>query len=295
MVLGALLMRAGRVDDAFLGRASWLVFNVALPAMLFEKMVTSPDGAGSSARMLFVGVIGTVLVCALMIAIVRVLVSDQGERGVVVQGAYRANMGVVGLAYCLNAFGEAGVAAVVLYLGVVTILYNVIAVVVLNHYINGRSDWRSGLVGVARNPLILGILAGGVTRGVGLPVPTVLLTTFDYLGQMVLPLALLCAGAALNFGALHAAPHNTVLATLGKAILSPVIVVGLALMVGLEGMELVLVFLMVSAPTASASYIMVRAFGGNDSLASNIIVVSTLASIVFTSLGLMGFRLAGWV
>jgi len=252
---GVALRRVNRIDEAFLGRATWIVFNVAMPSMLFVKMVSSPAGSGSSVRMLLVGVIGTALVCALMIAIVRVLVADVGERGVVVQGAYRANMGVVGLAYCFNAFGDAGIAAVVLYLGVVTILYNVIAVVLLNHCLHGRSDWRSALVGVLR----------------------------------------LCTGAALNFGALHAAPRNAVLGSLGKAILSPIIVVGLALIAGLDGMELVLVFLMVSAPTASASYVMVRAFGGNDGLASNIIVVSTLASIVFTSLGLMAFRLAGLV
>ena len=292
---GVALRRVNRIDEAFLGRATWIVFNVAMPSMLFVKMVSSPAGSGSSVRMLLVGVIGTALVCALMIAIVRVLVADVGERGVVVQGAYRANMGVVGLAYCFNAFGDAGIAAVVLYLGVVTILYNVIAVVLLNHYLHGRSDWRSALVGVLRNPLILGILAGGVVRALDIPVPTTVLRTLDYLGQMVLPLALLCTGAALNFGALHAAPRNAVLGSLGKAILSPIIVVGLALIAGLDGMELVLVFLMVSAPTASASYVMVRAFGGNDGLASNIIVVSTLASIVFTSLGLMAFRLAGLV
>ncbi|MEM6987633.1 MAG: AEC family transporter [Pseudomonadota bacterium] len=295
MLIGTALRRYDKIDEAFLSRATWLVFNVALPSMLFIKMATSPSGSGSSLNMLLVGVIGTSLVCALMIAIVRVVVAEVPDRGVVVQGAYRANMGVVGLAFCFNAFGDAGIAAVVVYLGVVTVLYNVVAIVLLNHYLHGRSDLRSGVVGVLRNPLILAIAAGGVARLTGLGVPEVLLRTFDYLGQMVLPLALLCTGAALNFGALHAAPRNAVVGMLGKAILSPAIVVGLALLFGLEDMELVLVFLMASAPTASASYVMVRSFGGNDGLASNIIVVSTLASIVLTSLGLMAFRLAGMV
>ncbi|MEM9603759.1 MAG: AEC family transporter [Pseudomonadota bacterium] len=295
MLVGTGLRRFGRIDEAFLGQATWVVFNVAMPAMLFVKMVSSPSGSGSSVNMLWVGVIGTTLVCGLMILIVRVVVEDVSDRGVVVQGAYRANMGVVGLAYCFNAFGDAGLAAVVVYLGVVTVLYNVIAVVLLNHYLHGRSDVRSALFGVLKNPLILAIVAGGVVRVTGAPVPTAVISTLDYLGQMVLPLALLCTGAALNFGALHAAPRSAVVGSLGKGILSPALVVGLAVLADLDAMETVLVFLMASAPTASASYVMVRSFGGNDALASNIIVVTTVASIVFTSLGLMAFRLAGMV
>jgi hypothetical protein len=41
---------------------------------------------------------------------------------------------------------------------------------------------------------------------------------------------------------------------------------------------------MSSAPTAAASYVMVRAMGGNATLAANIIVLTTLGSLVTTSL-----------
>ena len=45
-------------------------------------------------------------------------------------------------------------------------------------------------------------------------------------------------------------------------------------------------FLLAAAPTASASFIMARALGGNSQLAANIIAISTLFSIVTASLGL---------
>lgn len=295
MLVGAGLKRWGKMDDAFVGRATWMVFNLGMPALLFVSTIDSSSDARGSTEMLWVGVIGTLLVCGLMIAIVRALVAEVSDRGVVVQGAYRANMGVVGLAYCYNTFGDAGLAAVAVYLGVVAGLYNVIAVVLLNHYLQGHSDLRSGVLGVARNPLILAIVAAGLVRWFGIEIPAVALRTLDYLGQMVLPLALLCCGATLNFTTLYSAPRSAVLGSLGKSILSPAIVVGIAAVAGLQGTEMVLVFLMASAPTASASYIMVRSLGGNDGLASNIIVVSTLASIMFTSLGLIGFRLAGMI
>lgn len=56
---------------------------------------------------------------------------------------------------------------------------------------------------------------------------------------------------------------------------------------GLRGMELGIVFLMASAPTAASSYPMTRAMGGNATLAANIIVLSTIASVLVTTLGML--------
>ena len=48
--------------------------------------------------------------------------------------------------------------------------------------------------------------------------------------------------------------------------------------------------MMVAAPTAAASYVMVRAMGGNHGLAAGIISVTTLGSIVSVSAVLAGLR-----
>jgi predicted permease len=45
-----------------------------------------------------------------------------------------------------------------------------------------------------------------------------------------------------------------------------------------------------SAPTAAASYVMVRAMGGNAALAANIIALTTLGSLVNTSVGVVVLR-----
>ena len=51
-------------------------------------------------------------------------------------------------------------------------------------------------------------------------------------------------------------------------------------------MDLGILFLMSSTPTAAASYIMVKAMKGNETLAANIIVMSTVASLLTVSIGL---------
>jgi hypothetical protein len=125
------------------------------------------------------------------------------------------------------------------------------------------------------------------------PLPGVLLRAGDYFAQMTLPLALLCAGGSLNLAALRLASRNMGVAVAGKLVVAPALLTAFAGLAGLRGMDLGIVFLMSAAPTASASYVMARAMGGNATLAANIIAATTVGSVVFTSLGVTLLRGVG--
>ena len=57
-----------------------------------------------------------------------------------------------------------------------------------------------------------------------------------------------------------------------------------AWLAGFEGRELGLMFLFFASPTAAASFVMVKALGGNDRMAANIIALTTLlASVTITT------------
>jgi predicted permease len=60
-------------------------------------------------------------------------------------------------------------------------------------------------------------------------------------------------------------------------------------------MRLGILLLMWSAPTAAASYVMVRAMGGNAALAPNIIALTTLGSLATTSVGIVLLRNLGLI
>ncbi len=75
----------------------------------------------------------------------------------------------------------------------------------------------------------------------------------------------------------------------------PFAITGGGILLGFRGIDLGILFLMCSAPTASASFIMVKAMGGNYKLAANIIALTSLGSIVSVSLGIMILRSLGWM
>ena len=290
LLLGIVLFRAGLINDAFVDTGSKLVFNVTLPSLLFISISKTDIRHTANFALIGYAIAGTLCIYFLLEWLAGRLVRPGEDRGVVVQGAFRSNMGIIGLAYCANAYGEVGLAAASVYMGPVTILLNVLSVVTLNRALRKHDSVAGTLKAIARNPLILSILLALPVAWAQVRLPGVLLKTGEYFAQMTLPLALLCTGASLSLKAVREEPRNAVYASAGKLLLLPVLLTAGAYLLGFRGMDLGILFLLSASPTAAASYVMVRAMGGNAGLAANIIVLTTLASIAVTSLGIVLLR-----
>nr|WP_229333669.1 AEC family transporter [Glaciecola sp. MH2013] len=273
------------MTDDFVERASRLIFNFALPALLFTTIAKSDISTISDKNMLVIGVLGTLGICLVLMLIAPYIVTKRADRGVVIQGAFRSNMGIIGLAYCANAYGQEGLALASIYLGALTITYNVISVIILNFYLDSKTSYLRMIKGVVTNPIILAIVSALLVSNFQLNLPSILINSAGYFAQLTLPLALLCTGAALRFSSLRADGKAAAISILVKCFIYPFVIVAFALGFGIDGMALGVVYLMSIAPTAAASYVMVRKIGGNYTLAAHIIAISTLVSVPITIAG----------
>ena len=284
LALGVYLNRAQIINDNFIEIGSKLVFNITLPALLFISISQTSIAESANLKLVLFGLVATFAVYLMLELVAQWLIPRREDRGVVVQGGFRSNMGIIGLAYCVNAYGGPGLVAASLYLALVTILYNVLAVITLNRSMNRAGGVAKTLKDIARNPIILSIVAALPFAAMAWPLPTLLLRSGEYFAQMTLPLALLCTGASLNFKALRADLNSALVSAICKLMVVPILLISGGIALGFRGMDLGVLALMSSAPTAAASYIMVRAMAGNAALAANIIVMTTLGSLFSTSL-----------
>ena len=295
--LGIFFKRIGLITDEFARIGSDLVFKVTLPCLLFVKIVETDFLHDLPVNLIVYAVVATVLVFLLLDRLVSSSISSPGDRGVFVQGAYRSNMGIIGLAYCLSAYGEPVVAIVSIYLAVLTTLYNVLAVITLTrHQEQTSSQGISSLIlkGIIKNPLILAISAAVAISLSGFTVPKILLNTGSYFAQMTLPLALLCAGASIRIHEFQTSPP-LYWATGGKLFFVPLLITVGGIAIGLRGELLGVLFLMCAAPTAAASYPMAQSMGANHHLAAAIIAATSLGSIVSSTLGIFLLRVSGLI
>ncbi|APE06917.1 AEC family transporter [Alteromonas sp. MB-3u-76] len=285
LLLGWYFVRIQWLDDSFAQSGSKLVFNVALPALLFVSISQSDFSQAANVPLILVGLTGTIIMFVALVVLARFTVVSPNAKGVVVQGGFRANMGIIGLAYAANTYGQEGLAVASVYMGCVTILYNVLSVFILNFYQIGFSAPTDQIKGIAKNPLIISIIAALPFSYFQWQLPEVLLKTGEYFAQLTLPLALICTGASLQFRSFSSDWYNIVVTTISKCIIYPTLLVTMAYWVGIRGMSLGVILLLSIAPTAAASYIMVRNIGGDHRLAASIIAVSTLVSLPITAIG----------
>ena len=282
LIMGNVLLRAKLINDEFVASGSKLVFTVALPALLFISISQADFSKAANPVLIITGLTGTLGYFLVLMLASHLMVPNRQATGVVTQGGFRANMGIIGLAYCAQTYGNDGLAAASVYLGMVTILFNVLSVFILNFYQEGKRSLTSQIKGIVKNPLIIAIVIALPFSYFDWQLPVLLTTTGEYFAQLTLPLALLCTGASLQFRSFSADWFNISLSSLSKCVFYPAVMVGVAYAAGLRGMPLGIVLLMTIAPTAAASYVMVRTLGGDYRLAASIIAITTVLSLPLT-------------
>ncbi|GKX55138.1 transporter [Leminorella grimontii] len=299
LLMGIGLRRFRLINDEFCDSASRLVFNLALPCMLFFSIATNHSGLTHHLLLMSFAGVGTFISWLLLELAAPFLVREKKERGVFVQGGFRGNAAILGVAYCAMAFGDEGVAIASFYIVMTVILYNVLSVVTLTRSLSDCEG--SGLAvfsmvkNIVKNPLIVGILTGLPFSLFDVPLPDVLIRTGSYVSSIALPLALLCTGASLDFRSMLRTSNTAILASIARVLVVPTLLVLGAMLCGFKGMTLGIIFLLSATPTAAASYVMTRAMGGNATLAANIIGLTTVGSFFTTALGLLLLRGSGMI
>ncbi|WP_086981107.1 AEC family transporter [Vibrio aphrogenes] len=289
LLLGVLLRRLQIINDSFIDIASKLVFKVTLPALLFLSIIRSESISDNSLSLVSFAVIANIAFFLFSTLTVNSLMKESSQNGVIIQGAFRSNTGIIGLAYVANAYGNEGVALAAIYVAAVTVLYNILAVITLSpkSQTNDTHAYKVMLISILKNPLIIAILLAFMVHELSISLPQMILHTGQYFANMTLPLALLCTGGSLNISELRHDKAANIISSSYKLILCPLLLTLAGYWMGFQGLELGIIFFMSSAPAAAASYVMARAMGGNATLAANIIALTTVGSILTCTLGIV--------
>ncbi len=295
MAAGWLLRRLRWIDDHFVETGSRLVYSLALPALIITSLVKVDLGEMVHPRHVGYGVVAS-LASFLVLWLISAYWPGPGrDRGVFVQGAFRGNLGIIGVAVCASLYGSTGLAIGSVLLAGITLTYNILSVYALSASGSSRLSMSALVKGMLRNPLIISILIGLLLAGLKVPVPDLILTSAAYFGQMTLPLALLCVGATLSLDALRHGSALAFTATAIKLVAIPLLLTLGAIQFDFSPLELGTLFAMFAAPTATVSYVMARSLGGNHQLAASIIAMTTLFAPVSLSVGIYVMRSLGLI
>ena len=304
IALGYFLRCVGVFKDGFIKEGKNLVFKVLIPCSLFVNVYSVSD----------IGEIQWTVVAYTFVMILFTFVvgyfagrfssQDPLRKGVVWQCAFRSNFAIIGLPLATALGGDQGAAVASVMFAFVIPLYNVCAVSALTFYTGtegkrysvGRFLWE-----VLKNPLTVGVLLGlgavlirglqnvafgAVVFSLEQNVPF-LYKVLTNLKSATTPLALLILGSQCQFSAAKNMQKELIVGTVCRIIISPLLAVGGAVILSLctdwfycgngEYATLIALF---GAPVAVSSAIIAGEMGNDEQLASQLVVWTSVGSLV---------------
>ena len=239
-----------------------LTYYVLFPALLFLATATAdlskvPIG-GIIAALVTAIVASAFILLALRAPMQRAFGWSGPAFTSVFQGGVRWNTYIaVGVASAL--LGEVGLALAAVALASMIPLINVLSVVVLARYApNSPAKVKHVLWHLLRNPFIWACGIGVVMNAAGLPLPKMLTSFVNTLGQASLSLGLMIVGAGLNLRTLAKIDSAVLVATSIKMLLLPVIAISIGWLSGVSGPALFVIAIASSVPSAPNGYMLAR-------------------------------------
>lgn len=290
MVIGYILRQIGMLNDNFVTVANKFNFKVTLPFMLFRDISSVDIRAVFDLKYCLFCALASTACFWLIWGGTRLFLKDKSMRGAFVQASFRSSAAVMGLAFIQNIYGTSAMGPLMIVSAVP--LYNIFSVIVLTfegeHSAeeNRTEKIKEACVNIAKNPIILGILAGLVVGLLGIDFPVIIDKTVNSVAQMATPLALITIGAGFEGRKALAKVKPTIASALIKLVVQPLIFIPIAAWMGFSGEKMIAILIMLASPTTPSCYIMAKNMDNDGVLTASVIVTTTL---------LAAFTLTGWI
>jgi predicted permease len=288
IVLGYWVGKRKIVSENIIGDISALLVNVALPAFI----ITSMNFEFSMEVLMNSGVL---ILISFVVYFCSILFSKLYSRLLGVSGTTGdihemvcifSNVGFMGYPVVLAVYGEIGV----FYAAMYNLGYNLLIWSYGANLINreGRENRHKGHVPLWDkvmkffNPSLVAVIIGFGLFLTSTELPSVLLNTFDMVGRTVTPLSMLCIGFILSgvdtkdvFN-----DYRVLMTSIMRLVIIPLVLFFILKTMGKEGYLIAIPVLITAMPAAANTAIIAVRYKSDYKLASKMIFISTLMSII---------------
>lgn len=286
MLMGVFVKRSKLMTDEELVHTNRMVFRVFFFCMMFFNIYTTDLASTVRPKLMLFGAGGVLAVALIATLLVCLFEPSNKRRGAMIQATFRSNFVLMGIPLVGNIFGDDHLAIPTMMIAIIVPIYNIVSVFILETFRGGRFYLPGILLGVLKNPMILGALTAVVFLVLGIPVPKPVLKPIGQVAAATTPVALIILGASFKGGSFHAHLPQLVACVLARLLIVPGIMLGLAIFLGFRDMELITLLAIFASPCAVAGFAMAQQMGSDADLAGNCVVYTSAFSCL---------TLFGWV
>ena len=295
MALGFFLKKRNYLSASATKQLNIVCFRFFLSVMCGETIYKANLKEDVELLPVLVVAIGIVAVFAISWMIVPRFVKDRTQIPVMIQGIYKCNYAILGIPIAQSIYGgNVGIASVIAV--ILVPLNNTLSALIFEKYTGAASSPLKITYKVLTNPLVVGSLAGLALNLTGIVIPSWIMTGIvAKISGLTTPLSMIALGASFEFGFIRKYKTHLTWAVLGRLVFVPMLVLPISIALGLRGMNLVSVMIFATSPNAVNSYSTAVAMGGDADLANEIVVMSSIMSMLtmflwFVAVGmLVGF------
>lgn len=291
-ILGYILKQKGMFNDSLTALLNKYIFYVALPVLAFRAIAFVDRSSGIHWPFIVFATSALMVVLLIGFLMVPFFRLNDNEKPVVMQGFVRGNFIIIAIPLSLRLGGEEALSVIILLNVLLIPLSNIMSIYIFKFFqkeVNGLGSFPVIMRETSRNPIMIGIALGIIALWLQpLWIAAIIEGNFVYdtlslLGATATPMALLAIGSSLQFGQFNAYIKPILLVTSARLVVIPISVFFVAHWViewaGTTGYWPTLIAIFAS-PVAASSVAVTQGLKGDERIASQLVLWTTLMSMV---------------
>ena len=256
---------------------STLLIYLFVPALILEAVANSQISLND-----LLGIGGTVAVFTIIFVVIgrgvaRALRLDAGMTAAFVVSLIMVNAANYGLPVNEFAFGTEGLEIAVIYYVMATVIGSNTGIFIASQ---GRLTPQQALLNVIRVPMFGASVLGVVLNVFNVPIPVTIDRSLALLSSATVPVMLALLGISLSAVRLDTNLRPVLIASALRLVAAPLVALPLAYVFGLTDTVFNVTVIQSSTPSAVLGAAVVLEFGTHSAFVSQVILVSTLLSLI---------------
>jgi predicted permease len=203
--------------------------------------------------------------------------SEGGTKKTLIISSIFMNAGNYGLPVAYFAFGDEGLTTAIVFFVIQATLGWTVGIFLATQ---GSQSTIDSIKTVFKVPTTYAAILGVTVSAISINIPSWLLKSTDILGDAAIPAMLIILGIHIGSKIRITKLKPVIAAGLVRLLISPLIAYGITLLLPLTLLETKILILVSAMPTAVFTIILATEYGGDPELSSNIVIGSTVFSLL---------------
>ncbi len=281
IMLGFILVKTKLVNPDSKKSLSNILVYIVVPCMIVNSFIATYDDSILENLLWSFLVSFILLVLGIILSFIICIKYKTNDKPILLFALMFSNASYMGIPLIQALFGDIGV----IYASGFLTLFNILLWIVGYMVVSKTFNIKSTLISILKTPIIYSLIIGLLIFIFQIPIPNIIKTPLNLLGNMNTPLSMIVTGMIIGSSNVLTVMKNKYvwLTVAFRLLLIPLICLGVTYLLSLLPISkevLKIAFILMATPSAAITSIFAIKFNYNEDIAAGVVIISTILSII---------------